>query len=85
MGILWITQINCKRQSFFTYHSVGAENHYNAGDPLPILYHIENKVFYDVVTSMPFPLSDLDLNEHTVGYIVDSSIGRQLICDQSVS
>ena len=58
------------------------ENHYQVGEPLPILYHIEDKVFYDVVTSMPFPLSDLDLNEHTIGYIVDSSIGRQLTEDE---
>ena len=51
------------------------ENHYKIGDPLPILYHIENKYFYDEVTSMPFPLSELDVSEPMAGLIVDRSKG----------
>ena len=49
------------------------ENHYKIGDPLPILYHIEDKDLYDEVTSMPFPLTELDLSEPMEGLIVDSS------------
>ena len=38
------------------------ENHYQIGDPLPILYQIDDRYTEDVVTSMPFPvpLDDMD-------------------------
>ena len=32
------------------------ENHYCVGDRIPILYQIEDKYSFDVVTSMPFPM-----------------------------
>ena len=51
------------------------ENHYQVGDPLPILYTIEDNYFNDLVTSMPFPLSELDLTELMAGKIVDRSRG----------
>ena len=56
------------------------ENHYQEGDPLPILYYIKDNYFEDLVTSMPFPLSELDLAEYTAGKIVDSSRGIPSPC-----
>ena len=53
------------------------ETHYKIGDPLPILYHIEDKYFYDEVTSMPFPITELDLSEPMTGLIVDTSTGKR--------
>ena len=52
------------------------ENHYKAGDPMPILYNIEDHYFYDTVRSMPFPLpiNDLSDNEQIIGQ--SSSIGK---------
>ena len=48
---------------------VEPENHYGLGDPLPILYHIENKYFFDEVYSMPYPvpLDDITHFEYLVG------------------
>ena len=49
------------------------ENHYKKGDPLPILYKIEDNYFNDRVISMPFPLSEFDLQDPLEGKIIDSS------------
>ncbi|MBO4350902.1 MAG: serine/threonine protein kinase [Proteobacteria bacterium] len=65
---------------------VNPEDHYKPGDPLPILYQIENNEFYDTVQSMPFPIpiDDLDDNDtivsqssslsHDVAQIPDSDL-----------
>ena len=46
------------------------ENHYHIGDPLPILYYIEEHYFYDTVYSMPYPvaLSDVAQFEDLVNW-----------------
>ena len=46
------------------------EKHYKIGDPLPILYLIENHYFYDTVYSMPYPvaLSDVAQFEDLVNW-----------------
>ena len=45
--------------SFVTH--IEPEGHYAVGDPLPILYRIEDKFFHDEVTSMPFPMPIEDI------------------------
>ena len=40
--------------SFVTYTE--PENHYKIGDPLPIIYEVEDRFFEDFVYSMPFPV-----------------------------
>ncbi len=47
---------------------VEPENHYKIGDPLPILYRIDDHYFYDTVRSMPFPIpiGDMDDNDTIV-------------------
>ena len=53
------------------------ENHYSVGEPLPILYQIEDKYFFDEVYSMPYPVPLDDMSHLT--YLVDmsSSIGGE--------
>ena len=53
----------------FVTHSE-PENHYQIGDPLPILYEIDDHYFEDIVTSMPYPLPLIDLNDDKT---IDSS------------
>ena len=40
------------------------ENHYQIGDPLPILYTIEEHYFYDTVYSMPYPVAVSDVAQY---------------------
>lgn len=42
------------------------ENHYKVGDPLPILYEIEDHYIEDFVTSMPYPVPIEDLMDDTL-------------------
>ncbi|MBO4351100.1 MAG: serine/threonine protein kinase [Proteobacteria bacterium] len=57
------------------YTHVEHQNHYRIGDQIPILYHIEDKIFSDEVTSMPFPLPLSDFDEDVNNTIVDRSNG----------
>ena len=41
------------------------EHHYNIGDPLPILYYIQDHYFYDTVYSIPYPICLPDVAQYT--------------------
>ena len=51
------------------------ENHYKIGDPIPILYNIDDRYFEDIVTSMPYPVPYEDFN----GTLLDSSSSLSII------
>ena len=50
---------------------VEPEGHYRVGDPISILYRIENNYFSDTVRSMPFPLPLIDFEDRT--RVIDES------------
>ncbi len=50
------------------------DGHYQIGDPIPILYLIEDMYFGDKVMSMPYPLPFLD--NRRITDIVDDSLGE---------
>ena len=50
--------------SFETYTE--PDNHYKAGDPIPILYTVQDRGIMDVVYSMPYPVPVKDLENRLV-------------------
>ena len=65
---------------------VEPENHYGLGDPIPILYQIEDKYFYDEVYSMPcpVPLSDITHFESLVCMSSSQAAEESLDVDDTV-
>ena len=64
--------------SFCTYTE--PENHYGIGDPLPILYKINDHYFEDIVSSMPFPVPVDDVYDNQ---LTDSSSSLSGISEAS--
>ena len=64
--------------SFVTH--IEPENHYKIGDPLPILYLIQDKYFTDIVYSIPYPTPTVDfLNLRSLSDLIAQSESYKMV------